>query len=267
MRAAWATDVHLEFLDSTEFNRFTEAVRSVRPEALFLTGDIANARSLGGLLSRVREAVGVPVLFVLGNHDFYYGSIAEVRSMAAAFHTRDEGLRWLPEAGPWRASDGTVVLGVDGWADGRCGSPERSTVLLNDWRMIRDFEKVGAMYDLAARRALLEELADADASRLESALRGVLPEASRVAVLTHIPPFEGACWHEGALSNDEWRPWFTCVAVGEALRRVADEFPSTQFSAYCGHTHSSGEFRARENLVVHTGEARYGETFVRAVAP
>nr|MBK7069256.1 metallophosphoesterase [Deltaproteobacteria bacterium] len=265
MRAAWATDVHLEFLDPQGFERFVEAVRAIGPEALLLTGDIAQATTLGEWLRKVRAAVGVPVLFVLGNHDFYRGSIAEVKAWAATFHQSDEGLRWLPAAGPWRASDGTVVVGVDGWADGRAGAPERSTVLLNDWKMIRELAEAGAMYDLAARRARLAALADEDAARLEATLREVLPGASRVVVLTHIPPFEEACWHEGARSNDEWLPWFTCVAVGEVLRRMAAEHPSKHIEVYCGHTHSPGEHRESDNLVVHTGEGRYGATFVRAV--
>ncbi len=100
MRAAWATDVHLEFLDAPGFERFVEAVRAIGPEALLLTGDIAQATTLGEWLRKVRAAVGVPVLFVLGNHDFYRGSIAEVKAWAATFHQSDEGLRWLPRRGP-----------------------------------------------------------------------------------------------------------------------------------------------------------------------
>lgn len=265
MRAAWATDIHLEFLDDAGFDRFTDAVRAAGAEALFLTGDIAQAPTLGAALRRVRAAVEVPVLFVLGNHDYYKGSIAEVRAWAATFHAGDAGLRWLPGAGPWRAADGTVVVGADGWGDGRAGAPERSPVLLNDWKLIRELVEAGAMWDVPARRARLAALADADAARLDAALRGVLPGAARVVVLTHVPPFEEACWHDGARSNPDWLPWFTCVAVGEVLRRAAAAHPSVRFEVYCGHTHSPGEFRAAANLVVRTGAARYGETFVEVV--
>lgn len=265
MKAAWATDVHLEFLKGDGFARFTEAVTALDAEALFLTGDIANAESIEHLLLRVRAAVAIPVLFVLGNHDYYRGSIAEVRAMASTLHERDDGLRWLPAAGPWRAADGTVVVGVDGWGDGRVGAPETSTVRLNDWLLIRELREAGAMFDVAARRRHLAALADADAARLDATLRRAVAGASRVAVLTHVPPFVGACWHEGAVSDGEWLPWFTCVAVGEALARAARDNPAVRFDVYCGHTHSSGEFRATDNLVVHTGEARYGATFVRAV--
>lgn len=265
MRAAWATDVHLEFLDEPGFARFVEAVRALDPEVLLLTGDIANATSLGTYLRRVRDAVGVPLLFVLGNHDFYKGSIAEVRAWASTFHVGDEGLRWLPAAGPWRASDGTVVVGVDGWGDGRAGAPESSTVQLNDWRFIRELAEVHAMWDVRARRQRLAALSDDDAARLEATLREAVPGASRVVVLTHVPPFEEACWHDGARSDAAWLPWFTCAAVGEVLRRVAAENPSARFEVYCGHTHSAGVFQASDNLVVHTGQGSYGTTFVQEI--
>lgn len=266
MKAAWATDVHLEFLQGDGFARFAAAVRALDAEALFLTGDIAQAESIESMLRRVRAAVAIPVLFVLGNHDYYRGGVAAVRAMASALHEGDDGLRWLPGAGPWRAVDGTVVVGVDGWGDGRAGSPETSTVQLNDWLMIRELNEAGALYDVAARRRCLAALADADAAGLEATLRGVTAAgAGRVVVLTHVPPFEGACWHEGAVSNGEWLPWFTCVAVGEVLLRAARDNPAVRFEVYCGHTHSPGVYRAAENLTVHTGEARYGAAFVRAV--
>jgi 3',5'-cyclic-AMP phosphodiesterase len=51
--------------------------------------------------------------------------------------------------------------------------------------------------------------------------RKVLPDALRlfrhVVVLTHIPPFREACWHEGAISNDNWLPHCTCKAAGDAI--------------------------------------------------
>ena len=263
MKGAWATDVHLEFLKGDGFERFVASVAALDAEALFLTGDIAHAESIEAMLRRVRAAVAIPVLFVLGNHDYYRGGVAEVRAMASTLHERDAGLRWLPAAGPWRAADGTVVVGVDGWGDGRAGAPEASTVQLNDWLLIRELREAGAMHDVAARRRCLAALADGDAARLEGTLREAVTGAARVVVLTHVPPFEGACWHEGAVSDGEWLPWFTCVAVGEVLARVARENPAVGFEVYCGHTHSPGEYRATENLVVHTGQGRYGATFVR----
>ncbi|MDB4931145.1 MAG: phosphoesterase [Myxococcaceae bacterium] len=265
MKAAWATDVHLEFLKGDGFARFVAEVRALDAEALFLTGDIAQAESIEAMLRRVRAAVAIPVLFVLGNHDYYRGGVAEVRAMASALHVGDDGLRWLPAAGPWRAADGTVVVGVDGWGDGRAGAPETSTVQLNDWLLIGELSAAGALYDVAARRRCLAALADADAARLEETLRGVTAGAERVVVLTHVPPFEGACWHDGEVSNGEWLPWFTCVAVGAVLLRAARANPGVRFEVYCGHTHSPGVYRAAENMVVHTGQGRYGATFVRAV--
>jgi hypothetical protein len=47
------------------------------------------------LLSRIADRLARPVHFVLGNHDFYRGSILEVRSAVATLASGDERLRWL----------------------------------------------------------------------------------------------------------------------------------------------------------------------------
>lgn len=87
--------------------------------------------------------------------------------------------------------------------------------------------------------------------------------------LTHVG------WHDGALSDDDWLPFFSCAAVGAVLLEAADAHPTKQIEVYCGHTHSPGLTALRPNLVVHTGGARYGLTLAillragtpRSVAP
>jgi predicted MPP superfamily phosphohydrolase len=78
---AWATDVHLNFLTDHDLMAFCASVAELRPDALVLTGDIAEAPNLGRLLGRVASALERPIYFVLGNHDFYHGSIAEVPAL------------------------------------------------------------------------------------------------------------------------------------------------------------------------------------------
>jgi hypothetical protein len=79
-------------------------------------------------------------------------------------------------------------------------------------------------------------------------------------VLTHVPPFAGACWYGGTQSAADWLPWFTCIAVGEVLLAYAQRYPRTAITVLCGHSHGRGEFRAAENLVVRTGGWAVGET-------
>src|SRR5262245_54018805 len=100
MRLAWATDVHLNFLSSHELADFARALDASSADAILLTGDIAEAPSLERLLVALGRALKRPIYFVLGNHDFYHGSIAEVRSKAAALSRSSPWLRWLPAVAP-----------------------------------------------------------------------------------------------------------------------------------------------------------------------
>jgi hypothetical protein len=86
-----------------------------------------------------------------------------------------------------------------------------------------------------------------------------------VLVLTHVPPFREACWHEGRISSDDFLPHFACAATGTVLRDFADAHPERQVTVLCGHTHSAGEAVIRPNLRVRTGSARYGEPAVQDV--
>ena len=50
---------------------------------MVITGDIAESDSLGTSLMVMDALVGRPIYFVLGNHDFYHGSVAATRSAVA----------------------------------------------------------------------------------------------------------------------------------------------------------------------------------------
>src|SRR5689334_20836519 len=99
-RLAWATDVHLNFLSAEELAAFAATLAASEADAILLTGDIAEAPSLRRLLTTVAQVVRRPIYFVLGNHDFYHGSIAEVRALAADLSATSPWLRWLPATDP-----------------------------------------------------------------------------------------------------------------------------------------------------------------------
>ena len=75
---------------------------------------------------------------------------------------------------------------------------------------------------------------------------------------THVPPFAESCWYKGQASDGTWTPFFSSKATGDALLRLAHDFPDVQFTTLCGHTHSEGRFQAADNLCVYTGRATYG---------
>ena len=254
MRLAWCTDIHLDHLTAAGRARFAETVRASGCDALVLTGDLSQAMLLRGHLVELARVVARPVYFVLGNHDFYEGSIEGVRAEVRELGTRERWLHYLPDAGPVPLDAETVLVGVDGFGDGRFGRVIETPIVLNDHLLIR--ELAGLSRRLLAER--LAALGDAEARAL-AALLSRVGEARRVVVATHVPPFVESTWHEGKPSDDDWLPFFSCKAVGEVLRAHVAAHPAQRVVVLCGHTHGAGVAEIEERLVVHTGAAEYGQ--------
>jgi predicted MPP superfamily phosphohydrolase len=256
VKLAWATDIHLNFVSDEDVRSFRREIARQSPKALLLTGDIAEADSLEKYLLLLGGTLGVPVYFVLGNHDFYGGRISNVRDAMRQLTRKDPArFGWMPAAGAIALSDQTGLIGVDGWGDGRIGNFSASKVELTDWTKIDDLK----FLDRTTRLGKLRTLGDESAEQLRKLLDEALRRFSKVIVLTHVPPFKESCWHEGKISDDDWLPWFTCRAVGDVLTLAAEKHPEKQIAVYCGHTHGGGVAQIRPNLVVHTGAAEYGK--------
>ncbi|MDC0723503.1 metallophosphoesterase family protein [Nannocystis bainbridge] len=269
MRLAWATDIHLDFLDDEQVRRFAAELAAPRADALVLSGDLSHAETLEHHLRLLAQGVPGPIYFVLGNHDYYGSSVAAVRTAVLDLGARRPRLSWLPAAGVVRLTDRTGLIGCDGWADARIGNPATTPVVLNDFFHI---EELADTLDPAARadprqffrgsdrgrlHAELRARGDAEAATLRPLLRDALHEFEAVVVVTHVPPFAEACWHDGRHSDGDWQPYFTCAAVGDVLRDAAAAWPGRQITVLCGHTHGAGEARILANLSVLTGAAEY----------
>ena len=113
MRLAWATDIHLNFLTTMARRRFLESVKE-QADALVVTGDIAESDSLGTTLMVMDVLVQRPVSFVLGNHDFYRGSVAGTRSAVAEMMSSAKNLVYLSQAGVVELTPSTALVGHDG---------------------------------------------------------------------------------------------------------------------------------------------------------
>jgi len=214
---------------------------------------------LNALVHRLQR----PIFFVLGNHDFYRGSIVTVREAVRHLCSDVPNLHWLPDAGVVPLTDETCLIGADGWGDGRLGDYHNSDVALNDWGLIGEFG--GFDEDPEERLAKLHALGEESAAHLGTALPEALRRFRHVVVLTHVPPFREACWHEGHISDDNWLPHFTCKAVGDALLQAMTAAPRQQMTVLCGHTHGGGEAQVLPNLRVLTGDARYGQPVIQQI--
>ena len=257
MLLAWATDVHLNFCSEDAARRgLVEPTLRAGAAGLILTGDIAEAPSLSGWLRFLTAQLGgLPLYFVLGNHDAYRGSLAQARADAAG---ASPPARWLGDGAVIPLGEDAALIGHGGWGDARLGDFLATPVRINDHRLIAEL----ALEDRVALQARLRALGDEAAASLRRSLTAALRGgARRVLVATHVPPFREACWHAGAQPplDSPWLPDFTCAATGAVLREVAAANPATEIVVLCGHSHGSGRHQAADNLVVHTGGAEYGQ--------
>ena len=72
-----------------------------------------------------------PIYFILGNHDYYKGQVNEVRDAMRMLTDTHKWLFWLPASGIQKLCSNTLLIGQDGWADGRLGDLTNSRVVLN----------------------------------------------------------------------------------------------------------------------------------------
>ena len=267
-RLAWLTDLHLNFARRADLDRVTREIRLAKADAVLVGGDIAEAATFAEYLTDLAAAVELPVHFVLGNHDYYGSSIAAVREAVRKLSRESPWLQWLPDAGVVQLTAQTSLIGHGGWGDGRLGDIYRSPVVLNDFLLIDELRETHHAAEAIVTPALirkLRELGDEAAESLRQVLPAALATSEHVLVLTHVPPFREACWHEGRLSDDDWAPHFTCKAVGDVLVEFMRQQPDKRMTVYCGHTHGAGAAQILPNLAVFTGHAQYGRPELQQV--
>ncbi len=262
MRLVWLTDLHLNFVARPRLKKFIEEVAGLKPDAVLLGGDVGEAGTVAGFLEALARAWQVPIYFVLGNRDFYHGSLRQVYAEIAALTQRVPALTCLSGAEPILLPGGTLLVGTDGWGDGGYGDAVSSHVRPNDFMRI---EEVQVTPPGEEQRALLAELGRRSATQLQKSLSAGIGQAGQVICLTHVPPFREATWHEGKISDDAWLPWFACRATGEVLRAMMATHPGKQMLVLCGHTHSAGECEVLPNLRVLTGGSEYHQPRVQRV--
>jgi Icc protein len=262
MKLAWASDIHLDSCDNATARLFAEECAD-RSDALVITGDITNGRQTS-LFTTFAARYGKPIYFVLGNHDYWHRSFRSVTLEYGAVALAAHNAFFLDSRGPFEIAPGVELVGVSGWYDARFGDWETSSFALNDWWRIEDLDKLRVPFQVG--EALIKAFrvrAAAFARAATKKLRNTT--AKHVIFATHVPPFEGACWHMGRRSDRDALPYYTNKALGLALNRWALVNPDRNLTTLCGHSHSRGDYQAASNHIVRTAAAEYGQPSIEHV--
>jgi predicted phosphohydrolase len=260
----WITDPHLNFLEASERINFYKKISRTGCQAVLISGDIAEAPSVVEILSQMAHHLSIPIYFVLGNHDYWRGSVLQVRNEMAKLTRSSPFLNWLPAMTPQNIMEDLAILGSDGWADGRFGDYKNSNFQMNDNNFIEELMMAKAV----GKNALLKEmqrLADNDALQLREDIRKALldPKIRRIIILTHVPPFKGSCLYKGKRTDKDALPYFCSQSTGTVLLEAAKNNPDIDFVILCGHTHNDASYKPLDNLSVWTGNARYSHPTIQ----
>lgn len=254
-KVLWSTDLHFDAADRDRYKLYCDLVVSHEVDAVLIGGDISNGggSSLAYLKSLSKE-ISKPIYFVLGNHDYYYGSIEDIRLTAHELCKEVKSLTYLTGSGLHELTETTCLIGHDGWADGRAGDYQNSDVLLNDYFLIQELNQLNPK----ERLEKLNEFGNQAAAYLKSQLELGAKRYKNMILLTHVPPFEEACLYEGQPASDDWLPHFVSLSTGNALKEVMKKFPDQQLLVLCGHSHWGQDIHILPNLQVVTGHSELG---------
>ncbi|MDG2220004.1 MAG: metallophosphoesterase [Rubripirellula sp.] len=256
MRLIWTTDLHLDHTAERDRLRWIESIASQGADGVVITGDISEGDDVIAQLQYLANSISMPIFFVLGNHDFYHGSIGTTRQRVVHAARESDNLHYLTDTGAIALGDDALVtlVGEDGWGDASEGNYEDTPIELKDFRLIEDFHQT----DSSTWKQQLNRLGAEAAARLQAKLESISPATRQVIIATHVPPFCEACWYEGKTTDENWAPFFVCGQLGKMLLSHADHHPDQQFTVLCGHTHHDGTAKMSDNLIVRTGAADFG---------
>ena len=270
------TDIHINFCHEEKIKSFCKHIVEERPDAVVITGDIAEAQNVVhylGLLHLYTEPHTFPIFFVLGNHDYYNSSFKEVRdTMERLFTYQHKGIRtpqigkgsktkrlaWLNSSGVIPLTNDTCLVGADGFYDGQYGNFFFSKVVLNDYTVIKDLAWPQCK-NKHEQHAKINEIAQHDAVIIGDNVRSAFKDykAKKVFVATHVSPFQENSVYNGKQSDEHWMPHFSNKSLGDELMACAIENPDKEIIVLCGHSHGTIEVKHLSNLICFTGQARY----------
>ncbi len=262
MKLLWLTDLHLDQTEESARSRFFWKLRNTAFDAAVITGDISSSCRLVEDLKALSHACAPrPVYFVLGNHDFYGSSFADVDTRVNIVCKTYPNLIHLGQGEVIPLSEKSCLIGHRGWADGIAGVGSSSLVHNRDAFWINDLESLPRpeLFDK------MKTLGRASGRYFLDWLPEAFEKFERVWIATHVPPFEDAATFNGRLGGSYYLPHYSNVSAGAAIRNVAKRFREKQVSVLAGHTHSAANVRLWPGISVNTGATGRGHPRLQMV--
>lgn len=275
MKLLWTTDIHLDHLKLPGIQAFCrDILKPQNPNAIVITGDLTISELLfHHLLVLEKEMEPIPVFFVLGNHDYYYGSIKEIREILIEQYSYPEdkkglfhkGAYWLGSSGIIPLTDSIALIGHDGWYDGGYADWFKSKLWMMDYDVIQELNSKSCPLK-EIRFNTLQQFAWESANYIKENMVKAFNEGyETLYIATHIPPFRENSTYQGKISDDTWMPHFSSKIMGDMLLEVMKKYPDKSAIVICGHSHGKAFHKPLENLEVHTGQACYGDPSVAKI--
>ncbi len=262
MKLVWLSDLHLDHADSSARQAFYQRLSEADGDAFVITGDISIARLLATHLEELAQACAPrKVYFLLGNHDFYGSSFAEVDGISADCCRKHPSLHHLGQGEIVRLGPSSALVGHRGWADGRAYGGKRTSCRFPDQDGIRDLRYRSTFP--AFRK--MERLGRESGGYFRRVLPPALASCRHVLIATHFPPFAKAVRFDGQPCEPAKLPHYVNASAGAVIQRVGEHFPHTNITVLCGHSHHGNTVRVADNLEVRVGEARKGTPVIQGI--
>lgn len=250
MKFTWVSDPHLNHMAHT-LSAIDYIVENTN-ETLLVGGDMYSAVNLLGVFTTLLDELKAKkkqAYAVLGNHDFYGGSIQEVRNNLKGFKNSifEPSLRRTPVF-----LGDLAIVGTGGVGDATRGCQDPSKLRLNDEVYIKELtiaEENGQL------KSELLRLSNEHALYLTSLLNQTSSQ-SKIIILTHVAPWPEASWHEGKIGDAAGLARFCWGLGGEVIDSYSTAYPEKEIVVLCGHGHSAGIYR-NSNYTCHTAGAQY----------
>ncbi|HEV8051863.1 MAG TPA: metallophosphoesterase [Parachlamydiaceae bacterium] len=260
-RLAWSTDLHLDAAGRSQSDVYLDLLIAHEPDIVLIGGDVSNGITTFAHLGNMAKRFEKDIFFVLGNHDFYNGSIPVIRNDAKNIGAIASNLHYLTDGAVIELSEQTALIGHDGWSDAYAGDFIKSDVMLNDYFLIDELKRLTH----EERFLKLHELGEEAAVSVNKLLLTALEKYDRVILLIHVPPFVEACLYEGHPADDNWIPHFVNIATGKVLEAIMKTKPEKELLVLCGHTHWGQDIQILPNLRVVTGHSELGIPNVQGI--